>query len=91
MVKGCLIDAEGFAAKAPRLVFFRRKGISTVPLDQEEVYGNYGFENTRDYTGNIIALLGEEGWELVSAVPTGATGAHALYFKRPRETGEETP
>lgn len=88
MLKGCTTNEEGFCTEAPRLIFFRRKGLSVVALDRKTIHRTYGFESAGDYVANVIALLGEEGWEMVSAVPVaGQPGNHALYFKRPHAGG----
>lgn len=70
----------------PRLVFFTTNGPVSKSLE------NVGESNAEDVLAMIVAQLGNEGWEMVTAGPVGGQLAdrasvmeadmHFLYFKR---------
>lgn len=64
--------------------------------DSSEAYVIENYRNTHDRVpeATALAMLGDDGWELVAVVPAytpSSTGRihHQLYFKRPRR--EERP
>ena len=59
----------------PRLFYFKAdKGITLVGFTKED---------QTELVASTIAVLGNEGWELVSVV--GSSKHHTLYFKRSRD------
>jgi hypothetical protein len=60
----------------------------------EQVLQQWEYEITPNYAEYpslaTLKLFGEDGWELVSILPSELpTGRYLLYFKRPKQTSHE--
>ncbi len=80
---------NGFSANYPKLYFFGTRGISkTVDLSNKASSQRpEGMRNVTEggYIASIIALLGQEGWEMVGeghVSLAAGVGYQSLYFKR---------
>jgi len=65
----------GIRTDNPEIIYFTEEGIQNTKLDRKNKVIN---------VSKAIALLGEQGWEMVGIVPSGNPW-HSLYFKRPKE------
>jgi hypothetical protein len=88
---GVQINTQGFGGYYPRLTYLSMSGIERdVDLGSKAAASRpKGWERVSEggYIAHIIAELGAEGWEMVSAVPQSTSaqgvGAHSIYFRRP--------
>jgi len=92
VITGLLVDVpSGFHTHHPKLNYFSSNGRLIEDLGNPgKLQRPKGFEQMDEieYTASVIARLGNEGWEMVSAVNGGyGTGTlyHCIYFRRPIE------
>ena len=90
VITGVDTGVNGLYGNYPRLAFFGPGGLgNTVDLgNRGRRMRPRGMEtlSESDYIAAVIAQLGGEGWQMVSAVngsSTEGTGTHCIYFRRP--------
>lgn len=71
------VGLPGITPYYPKLSRFTQSGLQVTDL------GRKGGKGEQDYVAQLIAQMGEDGWEMVGIFQTGEK-EHGIYFKRPK-------
>jgi len=77
-----LVDdvGTGWHPTYPKLTRFTPSGRQVTDLTRKRGVT----PNEWDYVAQLIAQMGEDGWEMVGIYGDDGNGKHGIYFKRPK-------